>query len=296
MNRTWAASAGLALSGVGLVAVQLSRWPSSTLVEMFATLPFVWMALSLVYAGYWLSKSDRYGVYGQRVLVWTAGSALTFAAVAVLVVLAADSSSPFTSAFGPVADMLTAGALAGTLVGLYDAQSKDRLVALEAERDHVKQFADKAESLNHYGKALNQSQSLYEVSALSIEVLELLIGSRGSAVTYESDEDVTILDSTLASDAADVIEAAAHSLATRESLVAVRFPHDADLQIPDDLGIQEVIAVPIASANGGTLSLVAFLDGDDSYDREDLDLLESLSAHVGTALSRIDTSGIRTDA
>lgn len=263
---------------------------------MFATLPFVWMALSLVYAGYWLAKSDEYGSYGGRVLVWTTGSALTFAAVAVLVVLAADSTSPFASTLTPIGDMLTAGALAGTLVGVYDAQSTERLVALEAERDHVKQFADKAESLNHYGKALNQSQSLYEVSGLSIEVLELLIGSRGSAVAFESGGAVTVLDSTLPPDAEAITEAVCNRLSSRDPLVAVRFPHDVDLPIPDDLNVREVIGVPIASAGGETLFLVSFLDEAGGYDTEDLDLLEALSAHVGTALSRIDPSGIHVDA
>ena len=292
VNRPKAAAIGVALVGTGLGAVQLISWPSATLADVFISLPFVWMAIALVYAGYWLVRNDQYREYADRVLAWTLGAAVTFGAVGVLVVLSASTPRIDQILLEPVADLLVAGALSGSLVGLYDAQSRDRFDALQAERDRIEAFANKAESLNHYGKALNQSMSVYEVSALSIEVLELLIGGRGAAVVIVDDAGASLLDSTVADSDSSFVERAAERVAERDPMTTVRYPQDLELTGPNHMDVQEIVAVPIATEGEETIVLVA-LPGADDYGDEDIDLLESLSAHVGTALSRVDVGAVR---
>lgn len=275
--------------------MQLTWWPSVSLSAVYTSVPFVLISLTLAYSGIWLARTDQYGEYAELILVWTIGAATTFGAVAILFVLSADVGSTAELGRSLVWDTLTAGALAGALVGLYDAQSRERLVALEAERDRIEAFANKAKSLNHYGKALNQSRSVFEVSALSIEVLELLIGSRDAAVVLVEDE-TTLLDSTVAAGAESFLRHTAEVVSQEDGMECVQCPADVSCSIPGDVSADAVVAVPIPAETGGTLVIMALLDADDAYSDEDVDLLESLAAHVGTALSQVDPDDARVDA
>ena len=295
MNRNRTASVGIVGLGVVLTAIQLTRWPALSLLAVYTSVPFVLISLTLAYSGFWLARTDQYGEYADLVLVWTIGAGTTFGAVAILMVLSAEDGPTAGLGLSLVWDTLTAGTLAGALVGLYDAQSRDRLVALEAERDRIEAFAHKAKSLNHYGKALNQSRSVFEVSALSIEVLELLIGSRDAAVALVDDE-TTLLDSTITADSAPFLRQTAEQVSREEGMECVRCPEDVSCSIPGDVSAEAVVAVPIPAESGATLVVMALLDADDEYSDEDVDLLESLAAHVGTALSQVDLDEARVAA
>ena len=287
MNIARASAVGISLVGIGLGGAQVVGTPVSV-VGAFTTFPFVLMSAALVYTGYWLARSGQYEPYADRVLVWTSSAAITFAAIALLVLMSMDGFATNVVPASPLADLLTAGALAGALVGLYDAQSRERLVALEAERDRVEAFARKAESLNRYGKALNQSRDVYEVSALSIEVLELLIGSRDAAVVLVDDE-TTVVDSTIPDQHRSFLERAAETMAPLEPMEVAKCPQDVDISLPSALDADEIVAVPVPTGTGGRMVLVALPGTEDPYTEEDLDLLASLSAHVGTALSSVQT-------
>lgn len=287
VQRTRVATVAITLLGVGLGTIQILTWPAATRAELFTSVPFVLVSVALAYVGYWLAVSDSFADDADRVLAWTVGSATTFGAVAVLVFLAGPPYAAGMSGLAPIGDTLTAGALAGALVGLYDAQSRDRLVALEAERARIEAFANKAKSLNRYGKALNQSRDLFEVSALSIEVLELLIGSRDAAVLLVDEADTTILDATVGAVSEEFLQRTAELAATKTPMESVRCPEDISCSIPPALSVDEVVAVPVSTESDATLVLLALPDPEDPYSSEDLDLLETLSAHVGTALSRV---------
>ncbi|MFW5924395.1 MAG: GAF domain-containing protein [archaeon] len=295
MNRTRTAAVGIVALGVVLAAIQLLRWPTSSPAAVYTSLPFVLISLALAYSGWWLSRTDQYEADADRVLLWTVGAGVTFGAIAVLVQLVPNDPARSGLVRSPVWDTLTAGALAGALVGLYDAQSRERLEALEAERDRIDTFAHKAKSLNHYGKALNQSRSVFEVSALAIEVLELLIGSRDAAVVLVED-DTTLLDSTVAAGTASFLRRTAERVSTADGMECVHCPADVSCSIPADVGAEAVVAVPIPTESGATFVIMALLDADDRYSEEDVDLLESLAAHVGTALSQVDIDAARADA
>lgn len=292
MNRNRTASVGIVGLGVALTAIQLSRWPAFSLREVYTSVPFVLISLTLAYSGIWLARTDQYGAYADRVLVWTVGAGTTFGAVAILMILSTEDGSTAGLGLSVVWDTLTAGTLAGALVGLYDAQSRERLVALEAERDRIEAFANKAKSLNHYGKALNQSRSVFEVSALSIEVLELLIGSRDAAVVLVDDQ-TTLLDSTIAAGAESFLRQTAEAVSQEDGMECVQCPEDVACSIPGDVSAEAVVGVPIPAESGGTLVVMALLEADDQYSGEDVDLLESLAAHVGTALSQVDVDEAR---
>jgi len=289
MRARFAATA-VSLFGVGLVAVQVLRWPRSALEAVFTTLPFVLIALALVYVGVWLLRTDDHRSHAHLVLAWTLGGGASFGAVALLVVIGTVAPERLFGAPAVVLDTVSAGALAGALVGLYDAQSRNRYEALQVERDHVERFAHKAASLNRYGKALNQSTSIHEVSALCIEVLELLIGSQNAAVVVVDDESTTVVDATMGTDGRAWIAPIATMVAQEPSMETVRCPTDLSCTLPSELGVDELVAVPIAVDTVGTVVLMSLTGSEVTYSDEDLDLLESLSAHVGTALPDVDTS------
>ncbi|WP_144426098.1 hypothetical protein [Halanaeroarchaeum sulfurireducens] len=287
MNVSRVSATGISVVGIGLGGAQVVG-SAISIVGAFTTFPFVLMSAALVYTGYWLARSSQYGTYADRVLIWTGCAAGTFAAVALLVLMSMNGFAANAVPTSPLADMLTAGALAGALVGLYDAQSRERLVALETERDRVEAFARKAESLNRYGKALNQSRDVYEVSALSIEVLELLIGSRDAAVVLVDDE-TTVVDSTIPDQHRSFLERAAETMAPREPMQVTRCPQDVDMSLPSALDGAEIVAVPVPTGTDGRMVLMALPGAEDPYTEEDLDSLASLSAHVGTAISSVQT-------
>lgn len=288
MNRSRVAALAVAVLGIALAALYVLRWPGATTSTLFASLPFVWIGAALAYTGLWLARTDEYVAFSAAVLAWTVGGAVAFGAVAVLALV---GLSAVDTAFGvptPVMDTVTGGALAGALVGLYDARSRHRYDALQRERDRVDQFAHKAASLNHYGKALNQSRSIYEVGALCIEVLELLIGSDGAAVFTVAD-DVDVLESTLADERSDALRSVARDIAAGDPMTTVRYP--AETADPSAPAVEPLVGVPIPTDDAGTFVLVATQGAGEAHREEDLDLLESLSAHVGTALANVDADG-----
>ena len=185
---------------------------------------------------------------------------------------------------------MTGGSLAGVVAGLYDAQSRQRYSELQDERDTVERFANKAESLNRYAQALYESTHIDELSALSVEVVQLLIGSREAAFVVVEDDSVRIVDATIADSA--LFETVAREVATFEAMQTVRCPEETECRPPEGRSIESIVAVPIPAGNGRTAVLLAIPEDSGAYSTEDTDLLELLSAHMATALTDIDTSAV----
>lgn len=281
---------GLFLVGLGaaLLIFGIGSAPGDFASAVVGMGPFLLIAAAISFVGGWIIRTEEpVGEYGEQVLAWTIGSAVTFAAIGYLITL---GTAVERTAFGvplSVLQAFTAGSLAGILVGVYDARSRNRFDDLQRERNRAERFARKAKSLNTYGKALNQSRDVHDVSALSVEVLELLIESSESAVVVVTDDSTTVLDATMTGELGEFIEAIATDIAASPEMETVRCPNDVDCSIPESVPVREVLGVPI-DAGGATVVLLALTRAADAYTDEDLDLLESLSAHVGTALPNLE--------
>ncbi|MFB6266016.1 MAG: hypothetical protein ABEI31_00020 [Halodesulfurarchaeum sp.] len=290
MNRDLAAAGGLIAQGGVLVGFYAVEWVGPGETAALSTGPFLLIAAAIVYAGAWLIRDGTYLSQADRVLAWALGAGIAFGAVGVLVVLEHWPNGVFPGILSrPVVDMFTAGGLAGTAVGLYDVQSQRRFVALQAERDRITRFADKAGSLNRYAKVLNQSTHLTEVSALSLEVVDLLIENRAGAFVLVDSAGAEVIDSTFATDPDALLEIA-RDIADREPLSVLRCPDEIDCEIPEGFPASQVLGVAVPAGADATAVLIAVPEAAGEYTGEDIELLELLSAHLSTAISGIDGS------
>ncbi|MGM0605046.1 MAG: GAF domain-containing protein [Halobacteriota archaeon] len=282
MQRWEYAAGGLIAVGVGFALLQLSRfvlWSQSTIELFFNTLPFLWIAAAIAYAGYWLLGSEEYGRFAPRIAVWSAGSGLGFAAVGVLVFFGVDLR--FEDVLFVLVDVTTAGVLGGVLVGLYDARSRRSF-------EQIERFAHKLEAIHQYGKVLNESQTIDEVSSLSIEVGEFVLEGDGAAFLYRFDGKFRVLDSTLAPEYDhSVVTETAESVASGEPLTATT---DADMEADpsSDERSNLSIAIPISGTDETAALFVLFDSADVSFESETIDLIELLAAHSATALANVN--------
>lgn len=291
MDRQYLSALAVIVYGAVLLALYVSQIAGADSLTVLRLGPFVLIAATIAYVGVWLVRNPDYRTHSLHVIAWTVGGGATFMALAELVVLNhwVDVAAT-TPAFRTILDTVTGGSLAGSVAGLYAAQSRHRLDQLQAERDTVERFAHKAESLNRYAKALYESTDLHELSALSVEVVQLLIGSRDAAFVVVDGDDVRVVDATVADPS--VLEAIAMEVATDEPMEMVRCPQDTDCRPPSDSAIESIVAVPVPAGSAGIGVLLAIPETDGAYADEDVELLELLSAHLATAL--VDIEPIRT--
>jgi len=119
MNHRQFGTAFLLVFGAGLAVVQLRQavgWSGDPLVLAFRTLPFLWCAIAISYAGYWLRTTPAYDDYMLRIAGWAAGSGIGF--VAVVSLLYVGTPIEQSALLYALADALSAGILAGLLIGL----------------------------------------------------------------------------------------------------------------------------------------------------------------------------------
>ncbi len=291
MDRAYLSAVGLVGYGGLLLGVYLVQAQGADLASVLRIGPFLLIAGTIAYAGIWLLRHPTYRGHADWVAAWTVGGGSTFMALSALVVLnhwvAVATTSP---AAMTILDTVTGGSLAGVVAGLYDAQSRQRNADLQLERDKVERFANKAESLNRYAQALNESTHLDEISALSLEVVQLLIGSRDAAFLVVEDGSVRSVDSTLPDSTA--LSAIARDVASEEPLTNVRCPAETDSEPPVETDIETIVAVPIPAGDDRTAVLLAVPETRDAYTEEDVDLLELLSAHMATALPDVDSGTV----
>lgn len=284
--------AALALTGYGglLAVVYLWQVGGADAGSVLRLGPFLLIAGAIAYAGIWLYRHEEYRDQAEWVVAWTVGGGSTFMALAALVVLNHWVDVATTApAARTILDTVTGGSLAGVVAGLYDAQSRHRYAELQVERDRVERFANKAESLNRYAQALNESTHVDEISALSLEVVQLLIGSRDAAFLVV-DGGVRIVDSTFPEEVS--LEELGLEVAAGEPLQSVRCPEETACDAPEHPSISEVVAIPVPAGPERAVVLLAVPEARDSYSDEDVDLLELLSAHMATALPDIDPGAV----
>lgn len=290
MDSRHAYGGGIALTGVILAVVQVIQGLQQTtrpLVFAFEAVPFVLVALTLPYAGYWLATNEQYEADIPRILAWSGGGILLFVSVGALLLFGQRVFLGTLDRAAYVAiDHVTVGCVVGVLVGLYDARGRQRRRELEAERDRVEAFGNKAADVNNYGRELNRCDSVDEVSALCIQAMQALLGVSEVAV-LALDEGVTVVDDTIL----DVSEATLHTLGDRargEGRATVVTHED----VPADLSdrARAVVTVEMTTVGETSFVLVALTAEETAFADEDVQLLELLTAHAGTAIDSIQPS------
>ena len=227
-------AAGLLLAGTqllqGIQQVEGFDGGDRAIVYAFETVPFVLIGLALAFVGYWLTTQPAYEPDLPRIVAWGVGSSLLFASVAALILFSQQvTANSLTGGKYVAMNQITVGAVVGVLVGLYDARSRQGQRELAAERDRVEQFAQKAADVNNYGRELNRSDSLDEVSSLCIQGIQAFLDVTEVAVVATDADDHEFLDNTVVSAADETLFELANDALDQEpaSAVTVEEPPDA---------------------------------------------------------------------
>jgi K+-sensing histidine kinase KdpD len=285
MNRRHLYGATFGIIGVLLASVQLIHATEQTDVPIAIAVdgvPFALLGLSLSFAGYWLASNNEFKGHLPRIAAWAVGGTLLLASVAALTLFSQRvATGTLQRATYTTADSITVGAVAGTVVGLYDAQSQQHLRKLEAERDRTEEFARKAADLNNYGRALAQATTVEEVSAYCIEGLSSLLSLSETAFVEVGPEDASITSSTVSNGFESQLRSVARQAAEDETIVAV---HE-DGHLGED--VASVLTVQLENTAATTGVLVAIRETTEPISTEDEQLLELLSSHASMVLNRI---------
>jgi len=296
---------GLLLAGIQLVhAIEQTDVPIAIVVD---GVPFAMLGLTLSFAGYWLASSAEYEPDLPRIAAWALGGTLLFAAVVALMLFSQRvATGSLQRVTYTVIDGVTVGAIAGMLVGLYDARSQHHHRRLQRERDRTEAFARKAADLNNYGRALAQSSSVEEVGAFCIQAVSSLLDYDQTAYVEVEADGERIVSSTVATVSDDEIRRLARNATDHDKIVRT---HGAD----EDVGAD---SPPNASQEAPASSMTVRLDGstpttgvlvtvgetEGALSSEDEQLLELLSSHAGMVLDQLyrrrgpETDTIDTDA
>jgi hypothetical protein len=279
MRRETLAAAALGGVGIGVAAAQATTLTAgSTATLVIRSVPMFAVAAAVTFAGVWAGV--RATPETERLVAWTVGGGVTVAAVSLLAVLGAGAPTVL-SAY--LVDGFTGGTLLGLLVGVYDVRSRER-------RSEVEAFARSVAALNQYGKALNSSRTLDEVSGLCVEAVEFLVSGDGAAfLLVDETSEVTVVDSTLrGDDELAMLESLATTVDPDDDVEAVRYAETAV-----DLGVDSpdaALLIAVDTGRGRAMIVSLSTTADVAYDDEDVDLLETLAAHASTALAGIETS------
>jgi hypothetical protein len=248
--------------------------------------PFAAMAAALVYAGYWLARDSDFEGTATRVVVWGTGATIAFAAVAALFLFSQQvTTGNIDRAAFLTVDIVTVGALTGVLVGLYDAQSRNRLRALERERDRVEAFGQKAADVNNYGRAIASAGSDEAIAAYVTEAISSLAGIDETAILRVRDDEAEVLSNTVRS--VDVQNVAELARGARENPRGDVVAHKETA--PIDLGgEQSDILTAVVTEDGETTTVVVALDTSGEVTaEEDKKLLELVVSHAAVRLEKL---------
>jgi len=296
MERRQVYGGGIAVAGAVLTLVQLLQglqqlrgFEGTTRAVVFGveTVPFVLVALSLVYVGYYLTSQRTYEDDLPRIAAWGVGSTLLFASVGALIVFSQQvkPTVDILDQAGFVAvNMITVGAIVGVLVGVYDARSRARQRDLQRERDRIERFAQKAADVNNYGRELNTSDSIDEVSALCIQAIQQFLGLTEIAIAVVEDGESELIDNTIVNVSEKAIsEVVLDSIEQRPATVVTHDSLPADL----DARTEAAVSMLFTSNAESSVVLLALTDETTEFDDAEVQLLELLVTHAATALDRI---------
>jgi len=293
MEQRYLYGGAIAVAGVVLSLIQLVQGIQQTdrpIIFVFETLPFLLVAVTLAYLGYRISGQEQYEQNMPIILAWAIGSTILFVSVASLQLFSQQVTIGTLEQAQYIAiNYLTVGAVVGTLVGLYDARSRQKQRDLEHERDRVESFANKAADINNYGRTLNNSGTIDEVSALCVEGMQALLGLSEVAFVLTDGEETEIVDTTILNVSDDALgELARESHDQKETTVVMEESVPAELTERTD----GVVSMLVTSHDEFSVVLLALTGEATTFETEDVQLLELLVAHAATAVDRIHNQNI----
>ena len=290
MNQRPLTGAALAVFGVVLAAIQVFHAVQQTRIPVAVAvdaLPFAAMSLAIVYAGVWLARDTAFEGATSRVAAWAAGGTVTFAAVAALLLFSQRvTSGSLARASYLTVDLVTVGALAGVLVGLYDARSRSRLRELAAERDRVEAFAGKAADLNNYGRAIASAPSVDGVAAFVVEAFGTMTGMEETAVIHLRDGDAVALANTVRTVPVGAVAEFAQAVrAQQQGKVTV---HDRPFPVDIPEAVTDCVSAVVLDDEDETTVVLSVTTDETTVGEEDQKLLELLVSHASVRMATID--------
>lgn len=290
---------GFALMGVVLTLIQVTQGiqqlqvvgplsdTDQLLVFGFGTVPFVLVALVLLYLGYWLTDQPTFEQDLPQILAWGAGSTLLFASIGALILFSQQITiGTLEGGQYVIVNQVTVGAAVGVLVGIYDARGRARKRELVRERNRIETFAGKAADINNYGRELNRANSIDEVSALCIEALQTLLELTESCFVVVDGEDREVTNSTIVNvGSGKLADVAADATDQEQATVESRAANETDI---DRDG--RILSIVVTQHDDSAVVLLAVTGDRESFPDEDIQLLELLLSHAGTTLDRIHSS------
>jgi len=294
MNQRLLTGAALALSGVVLAAIQVLHGIQQTRIPVAVAvdaLPFAAMGLAIAYAGVWLARDTTFEGATPRVAAWAAGGTVTFAAVAALLLFSQRvTSGSLARASYVTVDLVTVGALAGVLVGLYDARSRSRLRELEAERDRIEAFAGKAADVNNYGRAIASAPSVDGVAAFVVEAFSTMTGMEETAVIRISDDRTATLANTIRTVPADDVGEFAHAVRTQQQgEVTV---HDRPFPVDISESVTDCVSAVVLNDEDRATVVLSVTTAETTVGEEDRKLLELLVSHASVRMATLDRQSV----
>ncbi|AAV47557.1 unknown [Haloarcula marismortui ATCC 43049] len=290
MNQRLLTGAALAVSGVVLAAMQVFHAVQQTRIPVAVAvdaLPFVAMGLAVTYAGVWLARDTAFEGATSRVAAWAAGGTVTFAAVAALLLFSQRvTSGSLARASYLTVDLVTVGALAGVLVGLYDARSRSRLRELAAERDRVEAFAGKAADVNNYGRAIASAPSVDGVAAFVVEAFGTMTGMEETAVIQLRDGDAVALANTVRTVPVDVVAEFAQAVRAQEQGAVIVHDRPFPVDIPES--VTDCVSAAVLDDEDETTVVISVTTDETTVGEEDQKLLELLVSHASVRMATLD--------
>jgi hypothetical protein len=290
MNQRLLTGAALAVSGVVLAAMQVFHAVQQTRIPVAVAvdaLPFVAMGLAVTYAGVWLARDTAFEGATSRVAAWAAGGTVTFAAVAALLLFSQRvTSGSLARASYLTVDLVTVGALAGVLVGLYDARSRSRLRELAAERDRVEAFAGKAADVNNYGRAIASAPSVDGVAAFVVEAFGTMTGMEETAVIQLRDGDAVALANTVRTVPVDVVAEFAQAVRAQEQGAVIVHDRPFPVDIPES--VTDCVSAVVLDDEDETTVVISVTTDETTVGEEDQKLLELLVSHASVRMATLD--------
>ncbi|WEL17244.1 putative membrane protein [Halorhabdus sp. SVX81] len=294
MERRHLYGATFGIVGLLLAGIQLVHAAEQTDVAIAIAVdgvPFALLGLTLSFTGYWLGSSAEYDPDLPRIAAWAVGGTALFTAVAALMLFSQRvATGTVPRVMYTAIDGVTVGAVAGTLIGLYDARSHHHRRQLQRERDRTEAFARKAADLNNYGRALAQSSSVEEVGAFCIQAVSSLLGYDQTAYVEVEPDGERIVSSTVAGVPDGEIRRLARHAAAQDDVVRIQRPGD-DTTVATPSGSPDLsmasLSIVLDGAAQTTGVLVTVGDIEAELSSEDEQLLELLASHAGMVLEQL---------
>lgn len=288
MARRHVAGLAIAVVGLGLAVLQVAHALAQTgvpLAQLFEAGPFALLALALTYSGYWLATAPSFEGDADRILAWGGGGMAVLLAVAALILFGQNVATGSLARGTYLAvDLATVGAVAGVIVGLYDARNRASLRELAEQRDRVQTFANRAADVNNYGRALNQCADVDDVSGLLVQAVQALLDLDETAVLERDGERFRVVESTVSAVDAAALATLAERTADAPSATVETYREN----LPPGVAARTdtVVGLLVTDTVGPPVVILALGDGRTIAD-ETVQLFELLVAHAGTALDGI---------